>query len=956
MDFNTLESLPSSQPSRRLDFDIEMDDQGASQQLDNQGARKDLWKDTYENLDEEPKVGMEFASDESAFEFYNKYARIAGFSARKGWVHKSDDGMVILTRIFCCSKEGQRRENKQIVQRKFNRPITRTQCLANMKIKLQKNGKYIVTKFVAEHNHEVIPPAKVHMLRSHRGKTKVKKAKEDIVDDLEVTPKATVELLSKQSGGQENPSFVPNDYKNDLRKRRMKAMEKGDAGAVLEYFQKMQVDNPSFFYAIQVDEDDRITNMFWTDAKARMDYSVFGDVVSFDTTYKINSYGRPFAPFIGVNHHKQSIVFGAAFLYDETIESFKWLFQTFLSAMSGKQPITILTDQDTAMVNALASVMPETYHRLCLWHVYQNAAKHLNHVFKGSKSFQYDFSRCIYDYEEEQEFVNAWNGMLEKYDLMENRWLQDLFKEREKWALVYSNTFCADMKSTQRSGSLGNALKKYLNSKYNLLHFFTHYERVLADRRYQESISDFKMRQSTPVMFLDVKMLNEAAKVYTPEVFALFQEEYKKFISHSIYKCGEFGTVIEYRVIFNDKNEARTVKFDALDNTVSCSCKKFEFAGILCSHALKVLDCYNIKALQPRYILKRWQRDAKIGFGRDQIGLPIEGERNVTSAKRYKYLCRKLHKLAAIAGEHDDLFKFADRYADNFHDELMERMKGLKEPPLMSFEAIDESVDTERARLEPTESIDVECACSEPTESVHTDGARSEQAESIDRESARHEPNEKQVTVVETQNSQTASGIKAKPGVGGSRRAYKNPLGKVRKKNSQSESIQPQANQERQETAQASNITHPTSFQPSHYPCTFPTFNQGSHVTVVSPLEISSGSHEEHGHRMVMGYTPSRSGSINAQLTQYEYQVPNTSMFQQNIFNIGAQVENSVVARPNHFEIPRSGTSDPSNNPQLSHLRQQSSTGSVAFSQSSSPLPNINQSLGCEDHNLRLNN
>ncbi|MGV7959431.1 hypothetical protein PJP14_29455, partial [Mycobacterium kansasii] len=84
----------------------------------------------------------------------------------------------------------------------------------------------------------------------------------------------------------------------------------------------MQVDDPSFFYAIQVDEDDQITNMFWTDTKSIMDYNVFGDVVCFDTTYRINSYGRPFVPFIGVNHHKQTIIFGGALLYDETIESF----------------------------------------------------------------------------------------------------------------------------------------------------------------------------------------------------------------------------------------------------------------------------------------------------------------------------------------------------------------------------------------------------------------------------------------------------------------------------------------------------------------------------------------------------------------------------------------------------------------------------------------------------------
>jgi zinc finger SWIM domain-containing protein 3 len=41
-----------------------------------------------------------------------------------------------------------------------------------------------------------------------------------------------------------------------------------------------------------------------------------------------------------------------------------------------------------------------------------------------------------------------------------------------------------------------------------------------------------------------------------------------------------------------------------LESSVKCSCKKFEFAGILCSHALKVLDINNIKSVPQMYILK----------------------------------------------------------------------------------------------------------------------------------------------------------------------------------------------------------------------------------------------------------------------------------------------------------------------------------------------------------------
>lgn len=66
----------------------------------------------------------------------------------------------------------------------------------------------------------------------------------------------------------------------------------------------------------------------------RLDYEQFGNVVSFDTTYRINRDSRPFAPFVGVNNHNETVVFGVALLYDEMKESFIWLLEYFLHVMN----------------------------------------------------------------------------------------------------------------------------------------------------------------------------------------------------------------------------------------------------------------------------------------------------------------------------------------------------------------------------------------------------------------------------------------------------------------------------------------------------------------------------------------------------------------------------------------------------------------------------------------------
>ncbi|KAH7683678.1 zinc finger SWIM domain-containing protein 3 [Dioscorea alata] len=571
-----------------------------------------------------PEVNMEFESEDKAYEFYNKYAGHIGFSVRKSSADKSSEN-VIRSRTFVCSREGFRKDKKGAKEVKRPKPETRIGCPARLTIKLVPNGKYRVSEFVPEHNHQPAPPSTTHLLRSHRITTEVQAAEADLSDDSGTTPRSTNEPAARQVGGFRNVTFLPAEYKNHLRSKRMKAMQMGDAGGMLKYLQSMQLNNQSFFYAIQVDEDDKLTNVFWADAKSMKDFSYFGDVVCFDTTYKTNGYGRPFAPFIGVNHHKQTVIFGAALIYDETIESFKWLLETFKIAMRGKQPKTILTDQSMAITSSMSMAWPGTIQRLCLWHVYQNASKHLNHVFQGSKTFSKDFARCIYDYEDEEEFLAAWRMILEKYDLRNNEWLGKLFEDRDKWALPYRREiFCADIKSTLQNESLSNVLKKYLSPQLDLLSFFKHYERVVDEHRYAELQADFQASQSFP-RIPPSKMLRQAANLYTPVVFEIFRKEFEMFMDCMLYSCGEVETTSEYKVIVTEKSKEHFVSFDSSDCSVICTCKKFEFMGIQCCHVLKVLDFRNIKELPLRYFLKRWCKDAKTGPEKEDKGMTVDG-------------------------------------------------------------------------------------------------------------------------------------------------------------------------------------------------------------------------------------------------------------------------------------------------------------------------------------------
>jgi zinc finger SWIM domain-containing protein 3 len=77
----------------------------------------------------------------------------------------------------------------------------------------------------------------------------------------------------------------------------------------------------------------------------------------FDSTYRMNRYNLPFVPFIGLNHHRSTIVFGVGIISDETVGSYEWLLHTFLGAMSHKHPKYVITDGDSATRKAIKKVL-----------------------------------------------------------------------------------------------------------------------------------------------------------------------------------------------------------------------------------------------------------------------------------------------------------------------------------------------------------------------------------------------------------------------------------------------------------------------------------------------------------------------------------------------------------------------------------------------------------------------
>ena len=144
-----------------------------------------------------------------------------------------------------------------------------------------------------------------------------------------------------------------------------------------------------------MDDENRVNSLLWVDSRSLNAYKNFGDVVTFDSTYRTNKYCMPFIPITGVNHYYQSILFGFALIRDEKETSYKWVLKTWLEAVNNIAPISIITDQDIALGNAIAEVLPDTNHTYCTWHISRRFAEKLSSMFTKYPDFKKDFNACL---------------------------------------------------------------------------------------------------------------------------------------------------------------------------------------------------------------------------------------------------------------------------------------------------------------------------------------------------------------------------------------------------------------------------------------------------------------------------------------------------------------------------------------------------------------------------------
>ncbi|KAM3387626.1 hypothetical protein ACQJBY_010458 [Aegilops geniculata] len=559
-----------------------------------------------------PQVGMTFETVDLAYQSYLEYGYRAGFGVSKRTSHSVDG--VKYRATFVCYKGGIARIKPGLKARR--RLVAKTGCKAMMVVKYNAGENHWEVVFVElEHNHPCNPEMVRFMMcfkdlpdwqREHRPFNAKTRLNPKIHSGRGRPPNQNKDFMVR-SFSQSNYSIEAAAKCGKLR------FAEGDVEALLVFFDKMQAQNSNFFYNWDMDDEGRLKNVCWVDARSRAAYQHFSDVVCFDTVYLTYQFVIPLVAFLGINHHGQFVLLGCGLLGDESPETFSWLFKKWLKCMNDKAPEAIITTHSRPVVKAVSEVFLNTRHRYNLWHIMKELPDMSGRV-EDKEAISLRMKKVVYDTITAADFEREWVEMANQYNLHDNRWLTTLFEERAKWVPAYvKDAFWAGISTVRRSERLEAFFDGYITPETTIKIFIEQFDTAMKLRSDREAYDDFRSFQQRPQALSGLLFEEQFANAYTINIFQKFQDQLKQLMNVTCTEVSRNGSIVTYTVtvIGKERKFDYRVMYNSAEKEVWCICRSFQFKGILCSHALAVLKQELVMLIPSKYILDRWRKDYK---------------------------------------------------------------------------------------------------------------------------------------------------------------------------------------------------------------------------------------------------------------------------------------------------------------------------------------------------------
>ncbi|KMZ67611.1 hypothetical protein ZOSMA_261G00260 [Zostera marina] len=177
--------------------------------------------------------------------------------------------------------------------------VSRYGCLESIKFKrINRSDNWVTDTVIFYHNHPFTTPSKIRYLPINRSISQTSKLLFSSLAEVNVPVSQQAAYFSNQPGGVQNMGCMKMVINNMVRDDRID-LKNYDVDLIVEEFEMNKSENEEFFYDLVKDDEGRLKHLFWADPTMIENYKLFGNSVTFDTTYKTNVYSMVFGIFCG---------------------------------------------------------------------------------------------------------------------------------------------------------------------------------------------------------------------------------------------------------------------------------------------------------------------------------------------------------------------------------------------------------------------------------------------------------------------------------------------------------------------------------------------------------------------------------------------------------------------------------------------------------------------------------
>ena len=169
----------------------------------------------------------------------------------------------IVRYTYVCSREGFREEKwlKKTNREREHKIVTRCGCPAEMRIKMDHgSGRWYVSLFNNDHNHEVLGSKYVELLRSHKKMFDAEIAHLNNMREIGISIPKIYQSFASQCRGFNLVGFRKRDLYNQVKRQRQ--IEDGDVKGAFEFLESPVVTNHLMFWRFKRDRGGRLSNLF----------------------------------------------------------------------------------------------------------------------------------------------------------------------------------------------------------------------------------------------------------------------------------------------------------------------------------------------------------------------------------------------------------------------------------------------------------------------------------------------------------------------------------------------------------------------------------------------------------------------------------------------------------------------------------------------------------------------